>query len=145
MFFTNKQKFEDKQVEEAHAKVKMIKDSITIIKAKNADENYFSLENNRNALDYFAGKDVPAIAIKIRDAIYAKNINPGGNPLVEYPAMDGKVFTVSKIKILNHRWIIADFSNGLRWGETLLKYFIEEDGTITFKAVDSVLYPFEPY
>lgn len=146
MFFTNKQKYEDQRIEKMEANIKVAKDNLTAEKEKMAAENYFSLENNDNAKAYFAGQDPAAIVIKVRDAIYKQNVNPSGNPLVGYPPMDGgKPFTIAKIKLLNHRWVIADFSNGLRWGEVMLKYFIEDNGSVTFEKGETVLYDFKPY
>lgn len=146
MFFTNKQKFEDERIKKMEARVTAAKDSIAADKEKTAGENYFSLENNINAQEYFKGQDVNQIAIKVRDAIFKQNTNATGNPLAGYPPMDGgKPFTIAKIKVLNHRWVVADFYNGLRWGEVLLKYFVEEDGSITFERVDNTLYEFKPY
>lgn len=145
MFFSSKQKFEDSRIEKMEAQVKSAKDTIAAEKEKMATDNYFSLENNDNAKAYFEGQDTGAIAIKVRDEIYKQNINPAGNPLIGYPAMDGRPFTIAKIKILNHRWVIADFSNGLRWGEVLLRYFVEEDGSISFEKGDVLLYNFKPY
>ncbi|MDV6168571.1 hypothetical protein R1T16_09060 [Flavobacterium sp. DG1-102-2] len=145
MFFTGKQKYEQERVTAMETKVKADKDSLKAEKVKMANENYFTLENDVNAKEYFAGQDVTAIAIKVRDEIYKQNITPGGNPLIGYPAMDGKPFSIAKIRVLNHRWVIADFSNGLRWGEVILKYFIEEDGSVSFERADTVLYEFKPY
>ena len=45
------------------------------------------------------------------------------------------------MKIINHRWIIADYSNGELWGEVLIKYFINEDQSISFETIESYLYP----
>ena len=145
MYFTNKQKFEDKRIEEMETSVKTMKDSIAAEKKKMEDENYFSLENNYNAKTYYEGQDVAAIAIKVRDAIYAQNTNPQGNPLTGYPPMEGKPFTVSKIKVLNQRWVIVDFTNGVQWGEAWLRYFVEDDGSITLERADTILHPFTPY
>lgn len=145
MFFSNKQKYEEKRIEKMEARVKTAKDSLKVEKEKMAGENYFSLENNYNAKAYFEDKDIPAIAIKVRDELFKKNLDPAGNPLVGYPMMENKPFAIAKIKILNHRWVIADFTNGLRWGEVLLKYFVEDDGSITFERSESVLYEFKPY
>jgi hypothetical protein len=44
------------------------------------------------------------------------------------------------VKILNHRWIIADFSDGEYWGEALIKYFINEDETVSFETFQSLIY-----
>ena len=46
----------------------------------------------------------------------------------------------NKVKILNHRWIIADFSDGEIWGEVLLKYFVNDDESIAFEVNQSLLY-----
>ena len=54
--------------------------------------------------------------------------------------MDGKIFVVNKIKVLNHRWIIADFNNGNIWGEAIIKYFINDDETVSFENAESVIY-----
>lgn len=145
MYFTNKQKFEDGRIADMEASVKTMKDSIASEKKRMEDENYFSLENNYNAKTYYEGQDVSAIAIKVRDAIYAQNVNPQGNPLAGYPPIDGKPFTVNRIKVLNQMWVIVDFSNGVRWGEAMLRYFIEEDGSVTLERADSLLHPFTPY
>jgi hypothetical protein len=145
MFFTNKQKYEDGRIEKMQAKVNTVKDSMKAQTERFRMENYFSLENNDNAKEYYEGQDIPAIAIKVRDGIYAQNINPAGNPLAGYPPMDGRPFTISKIKILNQRWVIVDFSNGMRWGEAIIRYFVEEDGTITYERGETLLHNFKPY
>ncbi|PZR22979.1 MAG: hypothetical protein DI539_04150 [Flavobacterium psychrophilum] len=146
MYFTSQQKFENERIEKMKADVKASQKEVDAEKEKMAAENYFSLENNTNAQEYFKGQDPKAIVMAITDAIFKQNTNPNGNPLIGYPPMDGgKPFTIAKIKVLNHRWIIADFYNGLRWGEVLIKYFVEEDGTVTFERVDNTLYEFKPY
>jgi hypothetical protein len=62
------------------------------------------------------------------------------NKYIDQPKMGEQKFIINKIKILNHRWIIADYSNGSLWGEVLLKYFINEDETISFEIMNSYLY-----
>ena len=145
MYFTNKQKFEDGRITTVQQQVKVLKDSLQTQQDNMRSANYFSLANNNNAIEYYKEYEPAQIEIKVRDGIYAKNINPQGNPLVEYPPMEGKAFTISKIKVLNHRWVIVDFTNGLRWGEAIIKYFVEDDGSITFETAETTLYPFTPY
>jgi hypothetical protein len=70
----------------------------------------------------------------------AFNDDPAGNKYIDQPKMGEQKFIINKIKILNHRWIIADYSNGSLWGEVLLKYFINEDETISFEIMNSYLY-----
>jgi hypothetical protein len=65
-----------------------------------------------------------------------------GVPMPNRTAGDfAEKFIINKIEVLNHRWIIADFSNGDLWGEVLLQYFIEEDESLNFKIIQSTLYP----
>ncbi len=145
MYFTNKQKYENTRIESMQAKVKTVQDSLKANAALIDDADYFSLEHNTNAIQYFEGKDIAELSIKIRDAIYKQNSNPNGNPLAQYPPAEGRPFTINKFKILNNRWIIADFTNGNQWGEVILKYFIEDDGTVTFENGLANLHPFKQY
>ena len=43
--------------------------------------------------------------------------------------------------MLNHKWIITDFSDGDNWGELLLTYEINDKRELKFKVVESLLYP----
>ena len=139
MYFTNKQKFDDKRIEALDTRVKSLKDSLDIQTSVAEKANFFSLESNYNASQYFEGKDIEAIAIKVRDGIYAQNVKPGGNPLVGYPQM-GNPYVINNFKILNNRWIIADFSNGKIQGEVILKYFVEDDGSISYEIAETLLH-----
>ena len=143
MYFTNQQKFDNERITKIQGRLKTVRDSITAESEKNATDDYFSLQNNSNAREYFGQENADSIAIKVRDAIYAKNTVAGGNPLVGYPALEGVPFSIAKIKILNHRWIIVDFTNNKMWGEALLKYFIEDDGSVTLERIENTLY--NPY
>jgi hypothetical protein len=117
-------------------KVAVLKDSID-----KAGKDYFSLPNNYNSVEYFAGADVNAIAIKVRDGIYAQNVNPNGNPLVKYPSMGGNKFMINKIKVLNSRWVIADFSGGTTSGEVLIQYFLDDNGQVSYETLQTFIYP----
>ena len=55
--------------------------------------------------------------------------------------MGEQKFIVNKIKILNHRWIIADYSDGQLWGEVLLKYFINDNQTVSYQIIETQLFP----
>ena len=71
----------------------------------------------------------------------AYNDAPEGNKYVDQPKMGEQKFIINKIKVLNHRWIVADYSNGTLWGDVLIKYFVKDDNSITFETVDNFLYP----
>jgi hypothetical protein len=67
------------------------------------------------------------------------NETPGDNPLVPYEGMNGD-FKLNKIKLLNHRWIIVDFSDGQYWGELLLNYEVQDDLSVDFTLMNHLLY-----
>ena len=110
------------------------------------DSNYFSLENNEKAQNYFYS-DVPEKNVDyatliplLKDKLLNFNDNPNGNPYTGQEKLGANKFIINKIKVLNHRWIIADYSDGEYWGEVLLKYFVNEDKSISFEVNQSILY-----
>ena len=125
---------------------KKLRDSITLVSNQLVDANYFSLAKNENAQNYFDSgssdkiiqyeKLIPVVTEKLLDF----NSNPKGNPYTGQDQIGMNKFIINKVRILNHRWIIADFSDGEVWGEVLLKYFVNTDDSITFEVNQSLLY-----
>ena len=68
------------------------------------------------------------------------NDDAKGNKYTGQDQITDQKFIINKIKILNHRWIIADYSDGEYWGEAMIKYFLNDDGTISYETFQSVLY-----
>lgn len=140
MYFTSKAKFDESQIKACEKREKESKAKEEAVVKTLEDANYFALETNDNAMEYFAGQDIKAIVAKVNEGMDKMNQNKNGNPLVDYPPMGGAPFRTNKVKILNHRWIIADFSNGSAWGEILVKYFVDSNGNVTFEPMQTVLY-----
>ena len=125
-FLSNEVKFEQERYQRT---TKRLKDSLNSLTNKLNDANYFSLEKNENAQNYFdtavANKTIayekliPVVTEKLMDY----NANPKGNPYAGQDQIGVNKFVINKVKVLNHRWIIADFSDGNMWGEVLLKYY----------------------
>ena len=142
-FLSNEVKFEQNRYEKT---TKKLKDSLNSVTTKLNDANYFSLEKNENAQNYFDSavanktiayeKLIPVVKEKLMDL----NANPKGNPYVGQDQIGANKFVINKVKVLNHRWIIADYSDGKMWGEVLLKYFVNEDESISFEVMQSLLY-----
>ena len=144
MFLSKEVDFEQTRVKKVTTR---LRDSIKMVNAKLVDANYFSLEKNENAQNYFDSESatktiqfeklIPIVTEKLLDY----NSNPKGNPYVGQDQIGANKFIINKIRILNHRWIIADYSDGELWGEVLLKYFVNADESITFEVNQSLLYP----
>ena len=143
MYFSKELAFEKNKTAKMEAKLKKNVDNAN---AKLVDANYFSLENNENAQNYFnpdnatktiqVEKLIPVVTEKLMDL----NENPKGNPYTGQDQIGTNKFIINKVKILNHRWIIADFSDGEYWGEVLIKYFVNDDETVSFETFQSLLY-----
>lgn len=143
MFYSKEVDFEQKRYEKTSKK---LRDSIASITSQLNEANYFSLEKNENAQNYFDSENsdkmipyeklIPYVTEKLLDF----NSDPKGNPYVGQDKIGENKFIINKVKILNHRWIIADFSDGEIWGEVLLKYFVNEDQSISFEVNQSLLY-----
>jgi hypothetical protein len=143
MYFSKQLAFE--QAKSTKTETKFKKD-LEAVNTKLLDANYFSLENNENAQNYFnpynatktiqIEKLIPVVTEKLLDL----NANPKGNPYVGQDQIGPNKFIINKVRILNHRWIIADFSDGEYWGEVLIKYFVNEDETVSFETFQSLLY-----
>ncbi|HEY6143518.1 MAG TPA: hypothetical protein VIV55_08920 [Flavobacterium sp.] len=143
MYFSKQLAFEQEKTAKTEAKLKKDLDAAN---AKLVDANYFSLENNENAQNYFnpesatktiqVEKLIPVVTEKLMDF----NANPKGNPYVGQDQIGPNKFIINKVKVLNHRWIIVDFSDGEYWGEALVKYFVNDDETVAFETFQSLLY-----
>ena len=139
-YFSSKGTDEVKMLTE---KNKKLNDSITSVSNKMDEANYFSLENNSRAQNYLENYEVNDLTKKVKDALMAFNDDPAGNKYSGQIKMNTQKFIINKIKLLNHRWIIADYSDGTLWGEVILKYFVNDDETISFEISESYLYPKE--
>ena len=143
VFLNSEVQFEQKRSEK---KITRLRDSLTLVSNQLADADYFFFFFNENAQNYFDiqssqktiqyEKLIPVVTEKLLDY----NSNPKGNPFTGQDQIGANKFIINKVKILNHRWIIADFSDGEIWGEVFLKYFVNEDESISFEVNQSLLY-----
>jgi hypothetical protein len=128
----------DQEVVKVKNHLKTVRDSVSQL----ANANYFALESDENAQEYFynSNLDYQKVAFKVKEDLMVLNENKNGNKLVPYEPIDDKPFIVNTSKILNHRWLIAEFSNGDLWGQILVKYFVSADKFTEFETVETVLY-----
>ncbi|MBC3758999.1 hydrolase [Hyunsoonleella sp. SJ7] len=146
-YVNSKRIFEDQnnKLEKAKAKVAMLKDSLATMNDSFLRQSHFNLERNEDAISYFEdeGHNVSALVPLIKDELYSLNTAKGQHPVVPYASSDGKKMLINTVKLLNHKWIIADFSDGQYWGEVLLAYEVSKDEKVTFSLIESFLYPFD--
>ena len=128
----------DKEVTKIQERLRTSRDSVSAL----ATANYFALESDEDAQEYFYTNnlDYKKVSEKVKEDLLVLHENKNGNKLIPYEPIDGKAFIVNTSKILNHRWIIAEFSNGDLWGQILVKYFVAEGKPTDFETVETVLY-----
>ncbi len=133
---------QDKKINSLTEKTSTYSDSIAVMNDRVAELNYFTLQGNENAMTYLeaSGYEASAVEAKITDAIYEYNTVKEGNPLVPFDGMEGTM-RINKIKFLNHKWLIADFTDGTYWGEVILSFNFNEENKLEFDTLGSLIYP----
>lgn len=141
-FVNSKKAFEDtsSRIEKLYKENESLKDSVKQHLIKLSDYQYFSIEDNGEAKDYFYNLDIENINKYVSDKLIQTNLQKGDNPLISYSGQ-GSGFKINKIRVLNHKWIICDFSDGKLWGELFLAYYINEDKSVEFSPISEFLYP----
>lgn len=133
----------DKNLTKMEAKAIVYEDSIKTLKDENFELMRFSLEFNDDAMSYFEdqGYKISELIPFIKDELYKLNVYEGDDhPLVPYASMTGNKMMINSIRLLNNRWIIADFSDGKYWGEMIMTYEITDKQDLKFKLLDYLLY-----
>jgi hypothetical protein len=133
-------KREEALLDEKVNSIMILKDQKTILEDRINNESYFSLFDNQKSLNILGEKYNDSIVSVIKDALYETNISENKKLIIPYEDM-GSIFLINQVKILNHKWIIANFSDGSLWGELLIEYAIDEDENINFKTIEHLLYP----
>ncbi|MDH7445869.1 hypothetical protein [Aquimarina sp. 2201CG14-23] len=106
------------------------------------DLTYFSLDSDEEAINYFEeqGYDAKKLELTISDQIVVQNKPGADNPIVPFAGMEGNM-AINKVRLLNHKWIIADFTDGVYWGQLFIIYDVRKDGIVDFEVEQSFLYP----
>jgi hypothetical protein len=120
------------------------KDSIRNMNDREQPSIYsFNFDTNDDAMTYIEneGYVISEFIPFIKDQLMSLNIYEGAeHPLVPFASMTENKMLIDEIKLLNHKWIIASFTDGSYWGEMLLQYDITDRKELKFKVLDSVLY-----
>ena len=144
-YINSKRIFEDqnKKLENYQTRLELLKDSINTLESDIMDMSHFNLERNEDAISYFENKgyNIDELIPLIKDELYKLNEVKGEHPLVPYASSEGRKMLINTVKLLNHKWIIADFSDGEFWGEIFLTYEIIDSKELKFNLVEYFLYP----
>ncbi|MEJ6791266.1 MAG: hydrolase [Lacinutrix sp.] len=145
-FINSKKIYDDSNRKVANSKtlVQKYKDSILVLKDDIHNLSQFSFDYNDYSYDYFLdqGYDVEKLMTTVKDALYSQNEYEGEeHPLVPYVSTTDTKIIINSIRVLNHKWIIADFTDGQLWGEMLVMYSLNDKGELNFRVAESLLNP----
>ncbi len=135
---------QNKKLETYTNQLEKYKDSLATLQNDILDISHFNLERNEDAISYFENKGykIDELIPLIKDELYKLNEVKGEHPIIPYASSEGRRMMINTVKLLNHKWIIADFSDGEYWGELFLTYELTDSKELKFKLVESFLYPF---
>lgn len=133
---------QENEIEKLVIKSQKENDSLEVLQNRIRDLNYFTLQGNENAMTYLEkmGYEAAEVEAMVSDEIYDYNLTKENNPLVPFEGMNGDM-KINKLKFLNHKWILADFTDGKYWGEMILEYSFDENKELNLKTIGSFLYP----
>lgn len=144
-YVNSKRVFEDinNKLEGYKSQVVKYKDSVLVLQDDILEVSHFNLDRNEDAMSYFEreGYKINKLIPFIKDELYKLNEVRGEHPLIPYGSSEGRKMMINTVKMLNHKWIIADFSDGEYWGELFLTYEITENKELKFNLVEYFLYP----
>ena len=105
-------------------------------------QELFLFESNDKAMSYFEEQGIEAATVErqIEEEILSLNKPFEDNALVPYEGMVGKM-RINSIRVLNHKWILANFTDGSHWGEVFITYYLDENNQLVLETENSLLYP----
>ena len=125
-------------------RVENYKDSIASMNETIAEMRLFDLEYDEDALDYFEDQGYNSMELIpfIKDELYKLNDYKGeDHPIIPYASMTKIRMLINSIRLLNHKWLVANFTDGKQWGQIFLTYELVDGKELKFKVVESFMYP----
>ncbi|WP_315029791.1 hypothetical protein [Capnocytophaga leadbetteri] len=126
------------QLNETAQIISKLTDSIRKLTDERDEALNFSLETNELSQQYFEDLKILNPSQIVINALMETNIKEK-NPYIKSES-NGR-FLINKIRILNEKWVICEFSDGELWGDLLLEYHIDGNQKPIFKTLDEVIHP----
>ena len=148
VIYVNGRKYQEKlevQVQslrtEVYKKDQARKEAVSAPYKEDYENSVFSLKGNPEAENYLfnIGLTPEEVESIIGEELLDLNVKPNGNPLVPYEGQ-GRGFRIIDTKFINHKWVMANFTDNDRWGDVLIRYDFDADKNVTMETVTSVLY-----
>ena len=144
-YFTSKEESQIKSESNSSTSKKSKYQQVNI--GENKDDNTnFSLLTNPRAQHYLSTenniKDFPVFFEKVKQAlINSKKVQKEIVEINKKNIPGATKFSIVNVRLLNHSWLIADYTSGEKLGEVLLSYVINGDNSISFEIIKIIVYP----
>ena len=134
----------EKDIKKFKSKIADLESEQIDLNDKIYDLSFFNIEGNEEAITYFEdqGFNYDVLLPKIKDGLIEMNVYKGiDHPIIPYVSMTDSKIMIDRIKVLNHKWLLTNFTDGKHWGELFINYEVNESGAIDYKLTDYFLYP----
>ncbi|MFD1061758.1 hydrolase [Winogradskyella litorisediminis] len=134
----------EKDIKTYKAKVAELEDERNALNDKIFDMSHFTFEGNQEAVDYYENKGINTenLVARLKDGLLEMNVYEGiDHPIVPFASMTESKIIIDQIRVLNHKWILANFTDGQHWGELFINYEVTDKNEIIYKLDDYFLYP----
>ena len=131
-------------IKKEKARVEKYKDSIVKLNEENSELKLFDLEYDDDALDYFQDQGYNSLELIpfIKDELYKLNEYKGDDhPIVPFVSMNKGKMLINNVRLLNHKWLVANFSDGKNWGQMFLTYEFIDGKELKFNLEKYFMYP----
>ena len=131
----------DEKIEKLEADLELAESKSDSLATESISSESFSLISNEEALTYLEnrGFDPTEVIQKVQDELISRNTADADNDLVPFEGMEG-FFRINKVKLLNHKWAMATFTDGSSWGDLFLTYELDDSGNLEITTEKAVLY-----
>ncbi len=138
-YFTKKQKYEAELHQKTELKLEKKQQLIDSLELKVFEMSHYTLQGNDFSQDYLNRYNGNEVVKKIEDSILNLNHVRGGNKLIGFDYPEDPI-VISRMKFMNHRWILADFDNSTLGGQVLIRYYVNSDETFEMEVIDKAMY-----
>ncbi|MBB4117739.1 hypothetical protein GGR32_000011 [Mesonia hippocampi] len=133
---------QSKKIEKLKEQVNDLETEKAALQLKIEDMSGFSLATNDKARAFYEdlGYNITAIEKTIESKIIGNNKIDADNALIPYTGMEGHI-RVNRIKVLNHKWVLVEFTDSVYWGEAIIAYVFDKEGKLALDTKEAFLYP----
>lgn len=134
-------KADQQKIEKLQAKIESITKVSDSLENEVLELSYFDLRYDEYAGEYVEDYDIAIETVEslVLDTLVGANTAENDNPFVPLAGLDGTT-KIDRVKLLNHKWAVADFTDGTYWGQVLYLYQITDAKKIKLEVITSHLY-----